>query len=92
MKKLINKLKSGAQRAKLDVRHFMSDERGDTNFISIAIILVIVIGIAIAFIFLKDRIMGWTTGKVNELGSVLGFAQEEPDVGDGLFINLPRWM
>lgn len=36
----------------------LAEERGDTNFISIAIILVIVISVAVAFIAFKDQVLG----------------------------------
>ena len=50
----------------------LADVRGDTNFISIAIILIVVIGLAIVFITLGDTITGWVNQKVEELRGALG--------------------
>ncbi len=72
MKKLINKLNSTLLAAKLAARNFVSDERGDTNFVSIAIILVVVIVIAIVFITLGDKLGAALSTKVQELLDALG--------------------
>ncbi len=50
MKKLADKLNSMLLSAKFYANEFMSDERGDTNFISIGIILVVVLALAVVFI------------------------------------------
>lgn len=54
MRKWIDKKFVGA---KVALENVMSDETGDTNFISIAIILGIVLVVAMTFIGYKDRIM-----------------------------------
>lgn len=50
----------------------LADERGDTNFISIAIILIVVIGIAVLFITLGDTIKTAFTSAVEKLKDALG--------------------
>lgn len=50
----------------------LADERGDTNFISIAIILIVVIGIAVVFIGFGQTITGWINSKIGELKEALG--------------------
>lgn len=72
MKKLIKKLDSTLIAAKIAARNFVSDERGDTNFISIAIILVVVIVIAIAFIGLGDDLKAALETKITDLTNALG--------------------
>lgn len=57
MKKLKNKLNNTMIQVKCKAAEFLSNERGDTNFISIAIILIVIIGIAIAFIQFGNDIM-----------------------------------
>ncbi len=47
------------------VRPRLTDERGDTNFISILIILGIVILLAGVFIGFKDQIVGQVQGIIN---------------------------
>lgn len=54
MRKWIDKKFVGA---KVALENVMSDETGDTNFISIAIILGIVLVVAMTFIGYKDQIM-----------------------------------
>ncbi len=72
MKKLIEKLGASLQSAKLAVKKFFTEERGDTNFISIAIILVVVIVIAILFITLGQDLADTLTKKIDELMKALG--------------------
>lgn len=48
------------------IEDFVNEERGDTNFISIAIILAIVLVLAIAFIGFKDQIMGVVKEKIEQ--------------------------
>lgn len=71
MKKLTKKLNNTMLQMKNKAAAFLSDERGDTNFISIAIILIVIIGIAVAFIKFGDDIMGRFQQAVNELMGVL---------------------
>lgn len=56
MKKLIKKFKSSMLRAQIAAMNFLTEERGDTNFISIAIILVIVLALAVLFIGLGNTV------------------------------------
>lgn len=72
MKKLINKLSLSLLNAKLAAKKFLSEERGDTNFISIAIILVVVIVIAILFITLGQDLAASLGAKIEELMEALG--------------------
>lgn len=58
MKKLRNKLNLAVLKGQMAMRNFLSNERGDTNFISIAIILIIVIAIAVTFITFGNDIKG----------------------------------
>lgn len=72
MKTLINKMSMSLLNAKMAAKRFVSEERGDTNFISIAIILVIVIVIAILFITLGQDMAEKLGTKIEELMSALG--------------------
>lgn len=49
----------------------LAEERGDTNFISIAIVLIVVIGLAMIFIAFGDDIMGIFENKTKELTDTL---------------------
>lgn len=71
MKKLIDKLNISLLRTQAAAKNFLSDERGDTNFISIAIILVVVIVIAIVFITLGQDLAASLKEKVKELTDAL---------------------
>lgn len=62
MRKWIDKKFVGA---KLALENAMSDETGDTNFISIAIILGIVLIVAGVFMHWKDVIVGKIDQQVN---------------------------
>ena len=72
MKKLFIKLNSTLLAAKLAARNFVSDERGDTNFVSIAIILIVVIVIAIVFITLGDELVAALSEEIQDLLDALG--------------------
>lgn len=72
MKKLFNKLNSSMLRAQIKMKSFLDDQRGDTNFISIAIILVVVIAIAVLFISLAGDIETKFTAAKNDLLGALG--------------------
>lgn len=69
MKKLFVKTKEKIDNTKLRTQiallRLLNEEKGDTNFLSIAIILMIVIGVAGAFIAFKDQIMGALGNAVN---------------------------
>lgn len=72
MRNLIKKMNRSMLRAKMAAKTFLSEERGDTNFISIAIILVIVIVIAILFITLGQDLADSLGTKIEELMEALG--------------------
>ena len=72
MKKLINKFDLALLKAKNATKNFLTEERGDTNFVSIAIILIVVIVIAIIFITLGKKLGTGLQEKVNDLLSALG--------------------
>lgn len=65
MKELMRKMDGLLIRAKLEANAVLAEERGDTNFISIAIILVIMIGVAVAFIAIKDQVMDVVSKKIS---------------------------
>lgn len=72
MKKLMNKLNNALMQAKNKAAEFVSNERGDTNFISIAIILIVIIGVAIVFIGFRDSILAAFTEATQDLLDALG--------------------
>lgn len=72
MKKLMNKLNNALMQAKDKAAEFVSNERGDTNFISIAIILIVIIGVAIVFIGFRDSILAAFTEATQDLLDALG--------------------
>lgn len=72
MKRLLEKMQSVAMQAKLKAMNFVTEERGDTNFISIAIILVVVIVIAVLFITLGQDLAAALKTKIDELLKALG--------------------
>lgn len=72
MKKLKNKLNNTMIQVKCKAAEFLSNERGDTNFISIAIILIVIVGIAIAFIGFGNQIMDRFNEAVTNLMDALG--------------------
>ncbi len=72
MKKMLKKLDAALSSAKIAARNFVTSERGDTNFVSIAIILVVVIVIAVLFITLGQKLSGELGTKIQELLDALG--------------------
>lgn len=72
MQKLMNKLNNALMQAKDKAAEFVSNERGDTNFISIAIILIVIIGVAIVFIGFRDSILAAFTEATQDLLDALG--------------------
>lgn len=71
MKKLINKFKESMLRAQIAATNFLNEERGDTNFISIAIILIVIIAIAVVFIGFKDQILSKLNTAIQDLLNAL---------------------
>ena len=67
MKKIMNKIQLALLRTKLNAESIINDQRGDTNFISIAIILVVVLAVAVAFIAFKDQILQKFTEATQDL-------------------------
>lgn len=72
MKNLVKKLNAKLLGAKMAAENFVADQRGDTNFISIAIILVVVIVIAVVFITLSQKLGGKLNDAVSSLLAALG--------------------
>lgn len=71
MRKILDKIDSALLSAKLSAKKFLTDEHGDTNFISIAIVMVVVIAVAVVFIGFKDQVIGWFDSAIKELGEAL---------------------
>ena len=79
MKKIKNKLNSIAinlycKKLALTERanEILTEERGDTNFLSIIIILAIVLVVAVIFIALKDKIIELVSKAWNDFSSKFG--------------------
>lgn len=72
MKKLMKKLNNALVRMQCEATRFCSEERGDTNFISIAIILIVVIGVAVVFIGFRDKILTAFNQATQDLLRALG--------------------
>lgn len=72
MKKINEMFNLAVMQLMLMVEGFKEEERGDTNFLSIAIILVVVIGLAIVFITFGQRLTGSLTTAIGELFGALG--------------------
>lgn len=50
----------------------LAEERGDTNFISIAIILIVIIAVAVVFIGFRDYVLTAFNDAVQKLKDALG--------------------
>lgn len=72
MKKLLKKLNYNLVSAKNATRDLILNERGDTNFISIAIILIVVIAIAVVFINFGSRLTNGLSQKIQQILQALG--------------------
>mgnify|MGYP003303850345 CR=1 FL=1 len=70
MKNLTRKMNVALTRAKFAVEEFLNEERGDTNFISIAIILVVVLVIAVVFIRLGNTVTSGLNEKMSEFEGI----------------------
>lgn len=68
----MNKLNNALVRMQCEATRFCSEERGDTNFISIAIILIVIIGVAIVFIGFRDSILAAFSEATQDLLDALG--------------------
>lgn len=72
MRKLMKKIDNKLFAARNAMKAFMNSDRGDTNFVSIAIILVVIIVIAILFITLGQNMASKLGEKIRELMDALG--------------------
>lgn len=72
MKKLSKKIELALIGAKNAANRFVTEERGDTNFISIAIVLVVVLALAVVFIAFGNKLLPMLKEKIEEIFSVLG--------------------
>jgi len=71
MKNLVNKLNSKIIAAKTSALNFAKSDRGDTNFLSIAIILIVVISVAVVFIGFKDQLLPKLKKAIEEILGIL---------------------
>lgn len=71
MKKLANKIENSLIRAKMAVKNLIAEERGDTNFLSIAIILVVVLVLAAVFISFGNRLLPMMKQKIADIFAIL---------------------
>lgn len=62
--KLIDKMNAMLIKTKIKANAFVSDERGDTNFISILVLLGIALALAAVFLGFKDQIITWVDTNV----------------------------
>ena len=72
MKKIAEKIGNALIRAKLSMSRFAKEERGDTNFMSIAIILIIVLALAAVFIAFGKQLLPGLNEKTGEILDALG--------------------
>lgn len=75
MKKIMDKLDSALINVQFRARNFISNQRGDTNFISIAIILIVVLVIAVVFINFAKLFAPELTKKTTEVLNALEMGQ-----------------
>lgn len=67
MKKLKEKIRNQLIDLCVSAETFLREDRGDTNFISIAIILIVVIALAVVFIGFKDQLLPKLKSAIDEL-------------------------
>ena len=72
MKKIMEKIEQALISAKMAMTRFATEERGDTNFLSIAIVLVVVLALAVVFIAFGDKVTGWVNDAIKDLERALG--------------------
>lgn len=72
MKKIKEKIERALLRGRLAIDRFVTEERGDTNFLSIAIILVVVLALAVVFIGFGDKVTAWVNNAIADLERALG--------------------
>lgn len=75
MNRLREKLDNIIFRAQFAVKNaannLVEDEKGDTNFLSIAIVLIVVLAVAVAFIGFKDQLLPKFNTAISDLMSHL---------------------
>lgn len=74
MSKLWRKADLLLLRGKMKLEEFLREERGDTNFISIAIVLIIVLVIAGAFVTFGNKILTKFNQVITEFMGKLGIS------------------
>ena len=72
MKRIKEKFENALLRGKLAINRFVTEERGDTNFLSIAIVLVVVLALAVVFIGFGDKVTTWVNNAIADLERALG--------------------
>lgn len=72
MSKIKNMINLAMLRCMLMIESFKEEERGDTNFLSIAIVLVVVLGLAIVFITFGQYLTSGLGQAVEDLKGALG--------------------
>ncbi len=58
--------------AKCRLDSFLTEERGDTNFISILVLLGIALALAGVFLVFKDQVLGWVDQNIGQFFSQKG--------------------
>ena len=64
--KLMNKIENLLFKAKCRVYTFLTDEKGDTNFISILVLLGIALALAGVFLTFKESIIEWVDANIGD--------------------------
>lgn len=63
---IMSKLDRAFIAAKWKVNTFLTEERGDTNFISILVLLGIALALAGVFLTFKDQVLGWVDTNIGD--------------------------
>ena len=71
MRKIAEKINNALICAQMELTRAFNEERGDTNFISIAIVLVVVLALAVVFIGFGNKLLPMLSAKINEIFNVL---------------------
>lgn len=72
MRKIAEKIENTLIRAKLAMTRVAKEERGDTNFMSIAIVLVIVLALAAVFIAFGQKLLPKMQNQTKDILDSLG--------------------
>lgn len=70
--KLMAKMDCFLLKAKMKMDAFLTDEKGDTNFISIMVLLGIGLALAGVFLGYKDQVLGWVETNIGDFFSKKG--------------------